>query len=142
MRCHLAATKKKKRRENPVLRARPTQIFHFGRFFFTPKSCKITCFFLPKSKHFGWIFLKISQNIFRKIFCKKCQIFFFFFSFRNFHVLGWFLLPGKKMPDRPYLAGPSARKTGVPPPLLLYPHTHTNIFKFTILGKAKHFKKL
>ena len=44
------ATKK----ENPVLRARPTQIFFsiiiFFKFF--PKSCKIS-HFLPKSENFG-----------------------------------------------------------------------------------------
>ena len=75
--------KKQKQKQKPVLPARLTQIFHSGRFFFKtfPKSCKMSWFFFffflfwPKSKNFSWKFLKISQNIFPKFFCKKCQIF-------------------------------------------------------------------
>ena len=59
-----------------------------------------------------WKFLKISQNIFLKLFCKKHQI---FWGGKIFVFLGSFLLPGKKnlMTNQPYSAGPSAHKTGV-----------------------------
>ena len=59
------------KKENPVLRAWPNQIFHLGRilfFFSLLKSCKISCFW-PKSNR---IWLKILKN--------TCEYFFNFFS--------------------------------------------------------------
>ena len=73
-------------------------------------------FFDQTFENFSWIFLKISRNIFSKLFWKKCLIFFEIFGF-----LGSFLLAekiknkqtNKRPTDRPYLAGLSARKTGL-----------------------------
>ena len=45
-----------------------------------------------KSKYFSWKFLKVSQNISPKFFCKKRQI-----CFKTAMFLGSFLLPEKKM---------------------------------------------
>ena len=73
--------KKKKKKTLFYRRNRPK----FSIFFFIfPYFC-CCCFqnlvksaiFWPKSKNFSWKFLKISQNIFPKLFCKKCQIYFF-----------------------------------------------------------------
>ena len=62
--------------------------------------------FGPKSKHFSWKFLKISQNILiLKFFCKKCQI----FLNEILAFLGSFLLPqiknNKKTTKWPTLLG-------------------------------------
>ena len=58
------------KKDNTVLRARPTQVFHFGRFFFffsLIKTCKISRFGQSWRK-FGWNILKMSENTFPKIF--------------------------------------------------------------------------
>ena len=119
---------KKNKKKNPVLRARPTKFFLLADFFlpFFQNFVKLPLFW-PKSKSFSWKFLKISQNIFPKFFCKKCLVF-----FTVFRVI---LLPEmkkktqtnkqnqkiknktKKRPiDRLYLAGLSAHDTGSSPP--------------------------
>ena len=104
----LGHKKKKKKRENPVLRALQTQIFHFGRFFLSLlKSCNISCFW-PKSKKKK----KLAEN-----FGKLLRMF-----FQKKHVLIWWdfcvfkgvifatrekkkCIKGKKCPDRLTLLG-------------------------------------
>ena len=89
-----------------VLWTRPTQIIHFGRFFFFsllifPKPCKISHFFDHNLK----ILAENKSKYFPKFFLQTSLIF-----FQNFCVLGVIFA------DRPYLAGLSSRKTGSSPP--------------------------
>ena len=66
-----------KKKKKTCFTGTTNQIFHFGRFFssFYQNFVKLPLFW-PKSKNFSWKFLKISQNIFPKFFCKKCLVFF------------------------------------------------------------------
>ena len=93
--------RKKEKTTKNTFTGRPTQIFHFGRIFFSLFSFSFfLSFFLfffffflffqnlvklaifwPKSKNFGWKLLKISQNIFPKLFCQKLSDCFYFLSF-------------------------------------------------------------
>ena len=112
------------KKENSVLLAWPTQIFHF-RFFFSFQFAKTR----ENQPIFFWggggqksppnkTWLRMFQNnweYFQNFFCKrKCQI-----LFGDFWVLGSFIQYEKTYywekivpTDRPYLEGPSARKTG------------------------------
>ena len=113
-------TKKKKKKNLFYGRNRP-KFSVLADFSFLFLSFFFFFFFFFKISRFLtkiWKFLKMSLNIFPKCFCQKCQIF-----FRNFSVLGSFLLPEMKKTNKqktkkrrtaqPYLAGPSACKTGV-----------------------------
>ena len=101
---------KAKKKENPVLRARPTHFFLFGRFFFfnLPKFCKI-CLFLTKILKF---YLKNVENkseyFLKKILQKKVRL-----LKRKFHVFKVLFAPEKeeekKSPDRPTHLGRSVR---------------------------------
>ena len=74
-------------------------------FFFLQNLVK-SALFWPKFKNFSWKFLKVSQNIFPKFSANLFQ------NFSVFRVI--FATRNKKktcLTDRPYLAGPSARKT-------------------------------
>ena len=65
------------KKENPVLRARPTHFFRFGRFFFfnLPKFCKIGCFFDQNFNILSEKMLKINQTICSRNFCKEVRLF-------------------------------------------------------------------
>ena len=115
------------KKENPVLQVRPTQILHFGPFFFSffsllkPwKQCKTSCFSQSQRK----IWLNVFGNNWKIFFQnfsqkkkKKCQTFGKLYCF-----IGESFLPAerkknikkekkRKCPDQPYLESPSARKT-------------------------------
>ena len=68
-------------KRNPVLQPRPTQIF------FSAENLVKSAVFWPRSENFEWNFLKISLNIFPKIFLQKISK--FSQNFRVFEVIFW-----------------------------------------------------
>ena len=138
------------KKENPVLWARPTQVFHFGRnfffFFSLIKSCKISRFGQSWRK-FGWNILKISEKTFPKIkkkkkerkkkttldFCVEILAFWgVIFASRKKTNL-------KKCLNRPTLLGKSVRPQNRVPFLWPRPKGPTNLY-FLGLIKIKSFQ--
>ena len=105
--------------KTPILQTWPTQIFHFGWFFFPilPKSCKISCFFpLRKSKKCCWKVLKNKPEYFPNIFLQKMSYFSKFLCceghFCHQKLKKKINIKIKVPIDQPYLEGMLAHKTG------------------------------